>query len=172
MRVILYLIALALLPTLLWLVRLWIMGLIVRHRRRPRHKVVGGPGGGQIGGHLEVQPSGDGAYRVRATINSATVDLVIDTGASTTTLNVAAAERAGLGPDRLTYDLGISTANGDVPNAAADVTLAEIRIGSIHVTGLPAQVSRAPLGENLLGLDFLQSLGSFEISDGILHMRQ
>ncbi len=168
MRVILYLIALALLPTLLWLVRLWIMGLIVRHRRRPRHKVIGALGSG----HLEVQPSGDGAYRVRATINSATVDLVIDTGASTTTLNVAAAERAGLRPDRLTYDLGISTANGDVPNAAADVTLAEIKIGSIHVNGLPAQVSRAPLSENLLGLDFLQSLGSFEISDGILHMRQ
>ena len=167
MRVVFSLIALALLPTLLWLLRLWIMGLIVRHRRRPRNKAIQGQGG-----RLEVQPSGDGAFRVRASINGATVDLVIDTGASTTTLNIAAAERAGLQPDRLTYDRGISTANGDVANAAADVSLAEIRIGPIHVENLPAQVSRAPLNENLLGLDFLQSLASFEISDGVLQMQQ
>lgn len=165
MRIILALVSLLLLPTLLWLVRLWIMRLTVARRRRPRQA-----GGGA--GSLIVRPSGDGAYRVRSTINGAVVDLVIDTGASTTTLNIPAAERAGLNPERLSYDIGISTANGNVPNAAAEVTLDDVRIGPIGVTGLPAQVSRAPLDENLLGLDFLKSISEFEIRDGDLHMRQ
>lgn len=165
MRVILALVGMLLLPTLLWLLRVWAMRLIVQRRRRPRHQKAGA-------GHLTVRPSGDGAYRVRSTINGAVIDLVIDTGASTTTLNVPTARRAGLDPERLNYDIGISTANGTVPNAAADVTLTEIKIGPIHVTDLGAQVTRAPLDENLLGLDFLQILDSFEIRDGDLHMRQ
>ena len=165
MRIILALVSLLLLPTLLWLLRLWIMRLIVARRRRPRHAASGA-------GYLTVRPSRDGAYRVRSTVNGAIVDLVIDTGASTTTLNVPTAERAGLDPERLTYDIGISTANGHVPNAAAEVILDDVRIGPIGVTGLPAQISRAPLDENLLGLDFLKSLGSFEIRDGDLHLRQ
>jgi aspartyl protease family protein len=165
MRILLALVSLALLPTLLWLLRLWIIRLMAARRRRPRHIRTGT-------GFLTVRPSADGAYRVRSTINGAVVDLVIDTGASTTTLNVPAAERAGLKPDLLTYDIGISTANGNVPNAAAEVVLDDIRIGPISVTGLSAQVSRAPLDENLLGLDFLKSLTSFEIRDGDLQMRQ
>lgn len=165
MRGFLYVLALALLPTVIFLIRQWIMGRIRKRRIRPRQADTGA-------GRLQVQPSGDGTFRVRALINDASVDLVIDTGADTTVLNLPAAHRAGLDPDSLHYDLAINTANGRAENAAAEVTLRQVEIGPLRVSGLPALVSRAPLDENLLGLDFLKSLRSFEIRDGVLHMEQ
>lgn len=165
MRGILLALLLALLPTIAWLTLRWLTGMAGRRRRRPRQKALGS-------GRLEIKASPDGNYRVRARINGQPVDLVVDTGASTTILNLPGARRARLELDKLDFNQGIDTANGAVPDAAAEVMLDSVALGPLRVAQVPALVSRAPLSENLLGLDFLKALKSFTIRDGILHLEQ
>jgi aspartyl protease family protein len=111
-----------------------------------------------------------GDFTAQAQVNGATVNMLIDTGASSVVLTQEAAKAANLPLDLLKYDVAIETASGRTHAAA--VVIDRIAVGGILERRVPALVS-APgeLKTSLLGMTFLNRLQSFEISGGRLQMR-
>lgn len=109
-------------------------------------------------GEVVLRRAGDGHFHADVGINGVTVRMLVDTGATTIALSAADATRAGIDIDALTYDSVVSTANGEA--VAANVRLAEVRIGSIVRRDIRASVQRN-LTDSLLGLSFLDQLSKY-----------
>lgn len=125
-------------------------------RARPRFDVTGA-------GVIELQRGPDGHFHWPGEVNGVRVDFLVDTGATTTALPLALAERAGLEPEgRLHSD----TAGGRVAGhtARADIALeGGVRAERLRVAVLPA------LGVPLLGMDLLSKL-RFSQHGGVLRI--
>ena len=108
-----------------------------------------------------------GHFETDASINGHRVNFLIDTGASTVVLTYRDAERIGLDPSKLSFTQMVSTANGKAKAAA--VKLDSIALGPIERDNIRASVS-APgmLDQSLLGMDFLETLTSFQMSRDVL----
>ncbi len=121
--------------------------------------VVSEPGGG---GSVSVVRSGDNHFRLSATVNSATVPFMVDTGASVVTLTAADARRAGYDLGSLNFSVPVSTANGRT--VVAPVTLDRLAVGDFRVDGLDGFVAQpGQLGQSLLGMNFLDTLSSWHV---------
>ena len=103
-----------------------------------------------------------GNFFVYGRVNGARVRFVVDTGASDIVLSPDDARRAGINLADLSFDKLYETANGAGYGAA--VTLDSLTIGPIRETGVRASVNKAPMSSSLLGMAFLKSLKSFEVS--------
>lgn len=115
------------------------------------------PGKTQIGEHGEyiVKKAEDGHFYLELQINSVRTRMMVDTGASSITLDYDTAERVGLKVDELRYTAPISTANGRT--MAAPVALENVRLGRKEFTQLPAYVAQpGALETPLLGMNFLK----------------
>lgn len=110
-----------------------------------------------------------GHFLADAAVNGTHVRFLVDTGASIVSLSAYDAQRLRLDLEKLNFNVPIDTANGR--NFAARVTLNELSIGSISRKKVPAVVVREGLDQSLLGMTFLNSIGSFEMSDGVLILR-
>lgn len=122
-------------------------------------------------GEAAVARSRDGHFHVVADVDGARVRFMVDTGASTVVLTDDDARAAGLDPDRLSYDLDVSTANGRAK--AAEVRLGAVTIGDISLRNVRALVARpGALETSLLGNSFLSRLSSFTVEGRRLTMRQ
>jgi aspartyl protease family protein len=95
---------------------------------------------------------------------------MVDTGATGIVFNKADAKRLGLDPAALDYNRRISTANG--LTYAALITLRELTIGPITLTDVAASVNEGDLSESLLGMRFLERVGSIEIRNGTLTLHR
>jgi aspartyl protease family protein len=112
----------------------------------------------------------DGQFSVVASAGAVRLPFVLDTGASTVVLRAEDAVLLGLPVRRLTYDIPVATANGHALTAA--VTLPMLGIGSIVERDVDALVARpGALHENLLGMDFLNRLGSVTFAKDRLVLR-
>jgi aspartyl protease family protein len=112
---------------------------------------------------VEVGRAFGGHFQVEAAVNGATVDMLVDTGASLVTLTYDDAIAAGIGVDELNFGINVFTANG--ATTAAPVILDRLAVGPIERRRIPALVARpATLDSSLLGLSFLDTLGGFSIS--------
>jgi aspartyl protease family protein len=119
---------------------------------------------------VEVTRGGQGNFALAAHLNSARVNMVLDTGASTVVLTQDAAKAAGLPVEVLTYTVAIDTANGRT--RAAPVTLNSITVGGIVERSVPALIAQpGQLRTNLLGMTFLNRLESWEVRGDKLVMR-
>lgn len=109
----------------------------------------------------------NGHFGARAEVDGATVDFIVDTGATTTVLTVGDARRAGIDPATLAYDIPISTANGI--SRAARATVDEISVGSISRRRMPVMVA-APgaLSQSLLGMNFIGTLSGFDVRRDVM----
>ena len=103
----------------------------------------------------------DGHFQVEALVNGRPVLFVVDTGASDVVLSRADAERIGLDPDSLSYSSVYRTANGT--GHGAPITLDEVAVGPIALTGVRASVNQAPMDRSLLGMSFLGRLSAYEV---------
>jgi aspartyl protease family protein len=103
-----------------------------------------------------------GHFEARLLINGRPVNVVVDTGATTTVLTAEDARNAGFDPEALNYTVQISTANG-VATASA-VRADELAIGNIVRRDMPVLVA-APgaLQQSLLGMNFIGSLSGFDV---------
>lgn len=112
----------------------------------------------------------DGHFRARLLLDGASVEAVVDTGATSTVLTARDAERAGIDIDRLSFTVPIGTANGNALAAAA--RLREISVGPISRSNMPVLVA-APgsLGQSLLGMNFIGSLSGFDLRGDRLILR-
>ena len=115
-------------------------------------------------GVIEIRRSADGHYHWPGRVNGVAVEFLVDTGATSTALPQALAERAGLTAER---SVATSTAGGVVRGvlAQADIELdGGVRAQRLRVTVLPG------LASPLLGMDVLSRLHLTQ-SDGVLRLQ-
>ena len=125
--------------------------------------------------------SGDGRERVvlskadgqhfiaRMMINDVNLTLLVDTGASSIILTERDAAAVGIDVSQLRYNVPTSTANGIA--YAARARIEKLELGPIKRRNVAVLVSKSgALSENLLGMNFLGSLSSFEFRGDELYL--
>jgi aspartyl protease family protein len=118
----------------------------------------------------ELEASGNGHYVTEAKINSRTVEVLVDTGATAVALSFEDADAVGLRPNNLRYDVVVGTANGE--GRAARVMLREVQVGGVRVRDVQGLVlQKGALRGTLLGMSFLSKLRSFSVEDGRLILK-
>lgn len=118
----------------------------------------------------ELQAGNNGHYFTRADINNRGVEVLVDTGASTVALSYEDAEKVGLRPGTLNFDIQVSTANGI--GKAARVVLREVEIDNVRVSDVEGMVlQKGALRGTLLGMSFLSRLRSFSVENGKLVLK-
>lgn len=118
-----------------------------------------------------LQLRGDGHYWARALVNNkASVEFMVDTGASVVALTVHDAQKLGLDPKSLDYDWDIRTAGGVVKGAS--VVIDSIKINQVHIRNVEAMVLPEALDQSLLGMSFLRELYSYEFRGERMIIRQ
>ncbi len=120
------------------------------------------------GSEVVLRTADDGHFYADADINGTSIRMLADTGASMVVLSASDAARAGINVDELNFTLVVSTANGQA--SAAEVTLDEVRVGSIVRQDVRAAVSRG-LSGSLLGMSFFKTLSKFSIESDELVLR-
>jgi aspartyl protease family protein len=111
-----------------------------------------------------------GHFEANVSIEGKTIHMLVDTGASSVVLANADAAAIGIDTTKLRYTVPVMTANGRT--AAAPVTLSEIGIGPIARSNIPALVAQdGQLGQSLLGMSFLSTLGLMQMQTDELRLR-
>lgn len=136
----------------------------------PAISTVARPDGGSAR-EVTIRATANGHFNVRAQINGKTIGMVADTGASVVTLTYDDALAVGIDPERLFFNVPVSTANGTTE--AAPVRLDEVSVGGVAVNNLRGLVARPDsLFSSLLGMNYLRAVGGFEIRGDALVIRQ
>ena len=114
------------------------------------------------GGELRIPKSPDGHFWVEGSINGRDVRLLVDSGASITTIGRETAAAAGITPG---YRIPVNTANGtiDMWRASAD----RFSLGPIEREGMTVHVNQSD-DVNVLGMNFLSSLRSWRVEGNYL----
>src|SRR5205814_1251480 len=89
----------------------------------------------------ELKADARGHFITNAEIEGTTVKVIVDTGASAVALSYEDADRAGLRPFALDYDVPVATANG--VNQAARVTLRRVEVDKVLVREFVAALGLA-----------------------------
>ncbi|MBV9989720.1 MAG: TIGR02281 family clan AA aspartic protease [Alphaproteobacteria bacterium] len=111
----------------------------------------------------------DGDFAVIGTVNGATVEFTVDTGASDIVLAPDDARRAGIDMAALNFNRSYETANGEGRGAAAVADT--LQIGPVTLSNVPVSVNGAPMRSSLLGMAFLRRMRSFEMKGRKLYLR-
>ena len=118
-------------------------------------------------GRTRLSPDRLGHFSARAHINNRTIDVMIDTGASTVALTHEDARRLGLHPRKSDFTRRVSTANGLVH--VAPVTLGSVRIGQVEERHISAVIMpKGVMDKSLMGMSFLKKLKRVEMASGKL----
>jgi aspartyl protease family protein len=113
----------------------------------------------------------DGHHWTRALVNKkASVEFMVDTGASVVALTYKDAQKMGLRPETLDYKWEIRTAGGITKGASVKIEL--IQINQVHVKNVDAMVLRTDLSQSLLGMSFLRELYSYEFRGNRMIIQQ
>ena len=112
----------------------------------------------------------NGHFEADVTVNGQKIEMLVDTGASMVALSHEDAARVGLIPENLTYSMTVMTANGRA--RAAPVELGDVSIGPISRRDVAATVAEeGKLDQSLLGMSFLETLGSMQMQTDELRLR-
>lgn len=113
---------------------------------------VGGGGGGSGGREIVISAGPGGHFVATGSINGKSVQLMVDTGATSVAMSRSEADRIGI--DWKSGQRSVSqTAGGVVPTYL--VSLNSLRIGDVEVFNVPAAVVQAEMPIILLGNSFL-----------------
>ncbi len=111
-----------------------------------------------------------GHFQARVEIDGRRLNMMVDTGASTIALSYRDAESIGVDVDSLRFVQPVRTANGVA--MAAPVTLSNVSVGGITRQNVRAGVlERGKLSESLLGMSYLGSLSSLQMTGDQLILR-
>ena len=114
-----------------------------------------------VGNEVRIQMAQDGHFYARATINGTERTLLVDSGASFTSLSADTATAASVAIDPTEPDIPLDTANGQIMVQPA--TIGELRVGGITARDAPAVVSEAFGDQNVLGMSFLSKLKAWRV---------
>ena len=114
------------------------------------------------GGEVTVSRAADGHFQFTMLANGQSLRVMLDTGASSVVLRAEDAALMGIRLQDSDYTTTVRTANGRTQSAP--VTLKTLEIGNIREQNVRALVAKPGLlGENLLGMTFLERLSSYEV---------
>jgi len=117
----------------------------------------------EVGDSVVVSRRSGHPFVIDARVNGTDIDMLLDTGASATTLTAQDARAVGIKTGELRYDEIVLTANG--PSQVASVRLDAIEIGSIRLENVQAYVTTpGALETSLLGMNALERLSSIQLS--------
>jgi len=120
---------------------------------------------------IAIAPDRSGNYVTDVEIDGHFIHMIVDTGATYVSLTNEDASAIGLHPAPADFRYRTMTANGT--GVAAKVWINRLRLGQLEVDGVDAFVMPpGTMGTSLLGMSALRRLGSVEISDGQLVLRQ
>ncbi len=118
----------------------------------------------------ELKAGTNGHFFTKADINNRGIQVLVDTGASTVALSYEDAEKVGLRPGTLKFDIPVNTANG--VGKAARVMLRDVEIDTVRVSDVEGVVlQKGALRGTLLGMSFLSRLRSFSVENGKLVLK-
>lgn len=110
-----------------------------------------------------------GHYVAEVRVNGHSMDMLVDTGATTVTLPERLARDIGINLQPADFTLGVRTANGTTKGAP--VRLREMKLGPIRLTEIDAIVLEdEALAMPLLGMSALNRLKRFDFSDDFLNL--
>lgn len=112
-------------------------------------------------GNIVIRASQDKHFHIEAKANGATINFMIDTGASDVVLNKSDAESLGIDTESLNYNRIYSTANGVTGGAV--IKLKRLQIGNFTLDDFPVSVNEGELDSSLLGMSAIRELGGFRI---------
>ena len=119
---------------------------------------------------VRIRKQQNGQFMAQVRANGASINMVIDTGASSVVLTPSDAARAGVKLGSLHYSVPVQTANGTT--FAARVRLRNVSVGPISIDNVEALIAKpGALRESLLGMSFLSRLRSYEFSGDFLSLR-
>ena len=105
-----------------------------------------------------------GHFVTNAKMNGRTVEVLVDTGATSVAINKKTARRLGIMLKASDFKYTVNTANGTTK--AASATIDRIQIGNVTVKNVQAAVlDDKALSSTLLGMSFLGQLRSFEVKN-------
>ncbi len=133
--------------------------------QRVKSEFVGG-GSAMADGTLRVPKGEDGHFHVDASINGHKVRLLVDSGATTTSLSVATAKAAGLEVDMDGFPVIVETANGMAEARRARVV--QFDVGPIKRSDFPVLVAEGLGDGNLIGMNFLSTLKGWRVEGDVL----
>ncbi len=111
-----------------------------------------------------------GHFVTEADINGSPVTVLVDTGATMVALSYEDADKVGLKPHSLDFNVPVSTANGI--GKAARVKLRQVMIDNVKVRDVDGLVlQQGVMRGTLLGMSFLSRLRSFSVENGRLVLK-
>lgn len=114
-----------------------------------------------VGDILIIRQSSDGHYWADAEVNGMPVRFLIDSGATTTAMNLKTAQVANVDIHQGGFPTYLDTANGTVK--AQRGRIQTLKVGSMTALGLPIVVAEAFGDSNVLGMNFLSELDSWRV---------
>ena len=111
-------------------------------------------------GEIRIRQASDGHFWVDAELNGQTVRFLIDSGATTTSISRAAADRAGIEPSA-GFGTMVQTANGIVMVQRGRAT--SLKVGDIERRDVAVHISDGFGETNVIGMNFLSSLRSWSV---------
>ena len=122
-----------------------------------------------LAGWTELKAGRNGHFVARAHINNTEVTALIDTGASVVAIPYEEAERLGLQPAFMDFNLPVWTANGRTK--AAETVLREVEIDGVVARDVRAMVlPKGALRHVLIGMSFLSKLRRYEVNGDTLRL--
>jgi aspartyl protease family protein len=121
----------------------------------------------QSGEELRIPMADDGHFWVEAAVNGHDAPFLVDSGASVTTISRATADAAGI-------ETGMRVALVDTANGTVEMRKARaetFEVGAIQRSDFAVQVNDHD-GSNVLGMNFLSSLGSWRVEGNYLVLQQ
>ena len=117
-----------------------------------------------------LEPNAQGHFTASFRINGTPVDGMVDTGATYVAMNASTAGNLGIHPAPGDFAYSVQTANG--VTRAARVRLASVEVGQVRVDNVDAFVlSDTSFTETLIGMSFLKRLNSYQVSNGVLALK-
>ncbi|WP_417622314.1 retropepsin-like aspartic protease family protein [Parasphingorhabdus sp.] len=114
-----------------------------------------------VGDTLRIRQSPDGHFWVNAKVNNLPVRFLIDSGATTTAMNLTTARNAGIEISDGGFPTILTTANGSVE--AQRGRIQDLQLGSMSARGLPVVVAEAFGDSNVIGMNLLSQLKSWRV---------
>jgi aspartyl protease family protein len=129
-----------------------------------------GTAGQSVSGEaIELKRLDDGHYWLQVEINGNPVKFMIDTGATTTAVNLKTALEAGIEVDNNGFPVMINTANGTVQ--AKRGRAKSLQVGPLTLNEHNVVVSENFGETNVLGMNFLDSLDSWKVENNIMTLQ-
>lgn len=113
------------------------------------------------GQEVRLRMSPDGHFWAQVTLNGIETRMLVDSGATLTTLSVDTAQRAGLSPTPGLNPIYARTGNGIVQARPASVD--ELRLGGLTATDLAVAISPSLGPVDILGMNVLVRLASWRV---------